>query len=148
MPKYQNIKYLGYVYFMLYIASAPSSLTAQTAGCTVTYYAFGGQNDSGERIPSEDLEGAMLYFLDIDNWPGENKLSSLSFAGGGIVSKAKFEGGKATVVFPEGHHKVTIAAVQQNKRYWAFLDKKALPTYGTPPLHDFYCASGKISPRR
>lgn len=138
-----------WTYLAPLLAVLPDYSIAQTASeCTVTYFAFGGHTDSRERVRAEDLEGATLYFLDIDNWPGEGTLASLSLAGGGIVAKAQFQGGKAIVRFPDGRHKVTIVAVQQGKRYWALHDRKSLPFYESPPLHEFYCASGKIRPRR
>lgn len=139
--------FFGMAQFLLPTSSQGQS-TSTTSECTATYHAFGGQTDTGERVRPEDLEGATLYFLDIDNWPGQEKLSSLSFAGGGIVSKGQFRDGKAAVKFPEGRHKVTVVVVQQGKRYWVYHDRKALPFYEKPPLHEFYCASGKIGPRR
>lgn len=131
---------------LLAVAVHAPSFAQSGSECAVTYYAFGGHTDSGDSISPEGLEGATLYFLDIDNWPGKEKLASLNFAGGGIVSKAQFQGGKAIVKFPEGRHKVTIVADQKSKRYWAIHDKKALPFYTN--LHEFYCSSGKIGPRR
>lgn len=118
---------------------------ATGSACAVTYHALGGQTDSGERVRAEDLEGASIYFLDIDNWPGQDKLSTLSLTGGGIIAESQFHGGKATIIFPEGRHKVTVVVVQNSKRYWGFHDRKALPFFDKPPLHEFSCALGKIS---
>lgn len=126
------------------LSSCATRTPPKLSPCTIVYHAFGGQTDSGERARPEDLEGASLYFLDIDNWPGQRTLASLSFSGGGIVAQSKFRDGKATVTFPEGqHHKVTVVAVQGSKRFWAVHDRKALPFFDKPPLHEFVCSAAE-----
>ena len=132
----------------LAVACTTAHAQQSPTACSVAYSAFGGQTDSGERARAEDLDGATLYFLDVDNWPGQDKLSSLSLGGGGIVARSQFRDGKAMVSFPEGRHKVTIVAVQGARRYWAFHDRKALPFFDKPPLHEFTCAMGKVGTSR